>query len=117
MGVGFTRTQLIGNINSAFHADNIAATAGSVAHLPGDADAFDIVHALGLFNLPSAEALVAYRAGLGIPPLNQAILALAFKTAVADKVPLNFAIVSGHAEQVSVSASDKLISVVLTRVD
>lgn len=117
MGSPFTRPQLVGDINKAFNAKNIDSTADSVAHLAEEADAFDIVHTLGLFNLPSDEALAAYRADLGVPQLNKAILGLAFKAAVAGKIPLHFAIVTGHRESVEVTTSDKLISVVLTRVD
>ncbi len=117
MGTSFTRPTLVGNINTAFSARNISGTADSVAHLAAEADAFDIVHALGFFNLPSDAELAAYKADLKIPPLNKAILALAFQTAVASKIPLSFAIVGGHAESVQVTTSDSLISVVLTRID
>jgi hypothetical protein len=117
MGVGFARHELVGRINNAFHPDNIADSADKVAHLGDNADAFDIVHALGLFGLGSDQALAAYRSSLPIPPLNNAIMAQAFQYAVANKIALSFAIASGHAEAIQVTTSDKLISVVLTRVD
>ena len=117
MGTPFTRPALVGDINKAFQASNIEDTVVRVAHLAEEADAFDIVHALGFFNLPSDAELAAYRADLGVPALNKAMLALAFKSAVAGKIPLSFAIVSGHRESVEVTTSDSLIAVVLTRVD
>ena len=117
MGTPFTRPQLVSDINRAFQPSRISETADRVAHLAAEADAFDIVHTLGLFNLPSDAELAAYRADLKVPALNKAVLGIAFKHAVATKTPLHFSIVSGHAEMVSVSTSDTLISVVLTRVD
>lgn len=117
MGTSFTRPTLVGNINTAFSARNIEDTVSRVAHLAADADAFDFVHALGFFNLPSDAELAAYKADLKIPPLNKAILALAFQTAIANKIPLTFAIIGGHAESVQVTTSDTLVSVVLTRID
>lgn len=117
MGSPFTRPQLVGDINKAFNVRSIEDTAGRVAHLAAEADAFDIVHTLGLFNLPSDDELAKYRADLEVPALHKAVLALAFQTAVANRTPLHFAIVSGHAEMVQVSSSATLITVVLTRVD
>jgi hypothetical protein len=117
MGMGFARHQLVGRINDAFHPDNIADSADKVAHLGQDADAFDIVHELGLFQFPPGMDLNAYRASLPIPSLNNAIMAQAFQHAVTNKIPLSFAIASGHAEAIQVTTSDKLVSVVLTRVD
>jgi|GEM_PF-3840358 len=116
MGIGFARHSLVGRVNDAFHADNIATTAAAATTAP-DADALDIVHSLGLFQLPSQAALEAYRAQLGIPPLNLAIMTLAFRESVQNKIPLSFTVASGHAEAVQVATSDTLISVVLTRVD
>ena len=117
MGIGFSRQSLVHRINDAFHADKIEATAATAAKAGPDADAYQIVHTLELFGLPDDQALEAYRAGLPIPPLNNAILTAAFQYSVQNKIPLNFAISSGHIEGVQVSTSDKLISVVLTRVD
>ncbi len=117
MGTSFIRPTLVGNINRAFSARNIEDTATRVAHLAADADAFDYVHALGFFNLPSDAELAAYKADTNIPPLNKAIMAMAFQTAIAGKIPLSFAIIGGHAEAVQVTTSDSLISVVLTRID
>jgi hypothetical protein len=117
MGTPFTRPQLIRDINHAFHADRIGETSDKVAHLATEADAFDIVHSLGLFKLPSDEDLAKYREDLQVPALHKAVLALSFKTAVESKIALHFAIVTGHAEMVQVSSSDTLITVVLTRVD
>ena len=117
MGTMLSRPQLVSDINRAFHANRIEDTAARLAALPPEADAFDHIHALGLFNLGSREELESYRAALPIPPLNQAILAAAFRFAVANKVPLSFAIVGGNDEAVHVSTSGKLVSVVLTRID
>ncbi|MCW3477208.1 hypothetical protein [Limobrevibacterium gyesilva] len=117
MGVGFERHQLVSRINDAFQASNIAATSATAARLGRDADAFDIVHALGLFEFPPGLELATYRSRLPIPDLNKAILALAFRHSVDNKVPLSFAIASGHAEAIRVTTSEKLVSVVLTRVD
>ncbi len=117
MGTPFTRPQLVRDINHAFHPERISATAEQVAGLAPGSDAFDIVHALGLFQLPSDEELVKYRADLQVPALHKAVLALAFNASIGGKVPLHFAIVTGHAEMIAVSTSDNLISVVLTRVD
>lgn len=117
MGTPFTRPQLVRDINHAFHPARIGATAEQVAGLAPGADAFDIVHALGLFQLPSDDELVKYRDDLQVPELHKAILGLAFNASIKGKVPLHFAIVTGHAEMISVSTSDTLISVVLTRVD
>ena len=117
MGTPFTRPQLVRDINHAFHPSRIAETADKVAHLAAEADAFDIVHSLGLFHLPTDEDLERYREDLQVPALHKAVLALAFKSAVEGRIALHFAIVTGHAEAVSLSTSDSLISVVLTRVD
>ncbi len=117
MGTPFTRPKLVRDINHAFHSDRIGETADKVAHLAEEADAFDIVHSLGLFNLPADEDLVKYREDLQVPALHKAVLALAFKLSVESKTPLHFAIVTGHAEMVQVSSSEALITVVLTRVD
>lgn len=117
MGTSFTRPTLVGNINNSFKPSAIETTAASVSNLGPDADAFDIIHALGHFDLATDAALAEYKAGLAIPPINRAILALAFQASVTGKIPLSFAIVGGHAEAVQVTVSDKLISVVLTRVD
>ena len=117
MGTPFTRPQLVRDNNRAFQANNIGETSDKVAHLAAEADAFDIVHSLGLFNLPSDEELVRYREDLQVPALHKAVLALAFKMSVESRIPLHFAIVTGHAEMVQLSSSDDLITVVLTRVD
>ncbi|MBU6499603.1 MAG: hypothetical protein KGJ41_08970 [Rhodospirillales bacterium] len=117
MGMMVLRPALVGRINQAFSARQIAATAARLARLPAQADVFDLVGELGLFELAEGTTVAAYRASLPIPALNQAILTLAFRQAVRDVTPLNFAIVSGHGEAVHVSTSEKLISVVLVRVD
>ena len=117
MGTPFTRPQLVRDINHAFHPERIGTTAEKVASLAPGADAFDIVHALGLFQLPSDDELVKYRADLQVPELHKSILGLAFNASIAGKVPLHFSIVTGHAEMISVSTSDTLISVALTRID
>lgn len=117
MGTGFARQSLVHRINDAFNADRIDATADTAAKAGPDADAFQIVHTLELFGLPDDEALEAYRAGLPIPALNNTILTAAFQYSVQNKIPLNFSISSGHVEGVQVTTSDKLISVVLTRID
>jgi hypothetical protein len=117
MGTMISRPQLVSDINHAFHPTRIAETAARLANLPPAADAFDHIHALGLFNLASQDELESYRSSLPIPPLNREVLAAAFRFAVANKVPLSFAIVGGNDEAVHVSTSDKLVSVVLTRID
>ena len=117
MGFGRVRQQLIQNINDAFHANQVAASAQQVAHLGDDADAFDIVHELGLFQFAPGQTLQAYRASLPIPELHQQVLKGAFQSAVQNKKPLTFGIVSGPAEAVHVSESDTHIHVVLTRKD
>jgi hypothetical protein len=117
MGFGIARHQLVHRINTAFHHDQIAASAHRVAHLGHDADAFDIVHGLGLFEFPPGTTLDAYRRGLAIPDLHKTILKNAFQAAVHDKTPLTFAVVSGPAEAVQVTSSKTHIHVVLTRTD
>lgn len=117
MGTGFARQSLVGRINDAFRADNIEATAQTAAGVGPNGDAFDIVHALGLFQLPPELTLETYRGQLPIPELNKAVLALAFQYSVQNKVPLSFAIVSGPEENVHLTTSDTLVSLVLTRID
>jgi hypothetical protein len=117
MGSGFARTQLVGRINTAFHADSIATTADSVAHLPPEADAFDIVHELGLFQFPPGATLENYRSELPVPPVNKDVLAAAFRNAIATRTPLRFEIVSGTEESVQVTSGALGITVVLTRID
>jgi hypothetical protein len=117
MGVGLARHQLVHRINDAFGPDKIAATADSVATLPGNPDAYDILHSQGLFDFPPGYELDRYRRSLPIPDLNNQIMTLAFQTAVKSKIPLSFGIVSGDAEQIQVTASPTRIVVVLTRKD
>ena len=117
MGFGIARHQLVHRINGAFHHDQIAASARRVAHLGHDADAFDIIHGLGLFEFPVGTTLDAYRSGLAIPDLHKAILKQAFQAAVQHKTPLTFAIASGPSEAVQVTTSKTHIHVVLTRTD
>jgi hypothetical protein len=117
MGFGLARQQLVGRINDAFHTDQVGASAAGVAHLGDDADAFDIVHELGLFQFPPGLTLDHYRRNLPVPELNKAILKLAFQAAVQGKIPLTFGIVSGAAEAVQVTITDTHIHVVLTRID
>jgi hypothetical protein len=117
MGFGMVRHQLVHRINTAFHHDQIAASAHRVAHLGHDADAFDIIHGLGLFEFPKGTTLDAYRSGLAIPDLHKIILKNAFQAAVQHKQPLTFAVVSGPSEAVQVTTSNTHIHVVLTRTD
>ena len=117
MGSGFARTQLVGRINTAFHADSIAASADSVAHLPAEADAFDIVHELGLFQFPAGVTLENYRSALAVPQVNKDALAAAFRNAIATRTPLKFEIVSGTRESVQVTHDAAGITVTLTRID
>ena len=96
MGVGFARAQLVYRINDAFGPDKIAATADSVATLPPEADTFDILHSLGLFQFPPGLELDAYRRSLPIPELNKQAMTAAFQASVKGRIPLSFAIVSGE---------------------
>ena len=117
MGFGIARHQLVHRINGAFHHDQIATSAHRVAHLGHDADAFDIIHGLGLFEFPPGTTLDAYRRGLAIPELHKTILKEAFQAAVQHKMPLTLAIASGPSEAVQVTTSKTHIHVVLTRTD
>jgi hypothetical protein len=117
MGFGMARHQLVHRINDAFHSNNIANSARRVAHLGPDADAFDIIHGLGLFDLPAGTTLDSYRNSLPIPELHKTILKQAFQAAVHGKKPLTFAVASGPSEGVQVSSSATHIHVVLTRTD
>ena len=113
------RPRLVGAINQAFSAGQIAATSARLAALARDPtkDAFDFVHELGLFNLPAGTPLAQYRGQLPIPALHAGVMTEAFRHSITDKIPLSLAIVGGHAEGVQVHSSHKLVSLVLTRVD
>ena len=111
------RHQLVHRINHAFHRDQIQDTARRIAHLGPNADAFDIVHGLGLFEFPHGTTLDSYRNGLPIPELHKTVLKQAFQAAVHTKTPLTFAVASGPSEAVQVSHSATHIHVVLTRTD
>ena len=117
MGFGLVRQGLVQRINDAFHPNQITGSAQRVAHLGPDADAFEIVHELGLFQFPAGQTLPAYRASLPVPELHKQVLKSAFQAAVQNRKPLTFGIVSGAAEGVQVSESDTHIHVVLTRKD
>jgi hypothetical protein len=117
MGFGIARHQLVHRVNTAFHRDEIAASAHRVAHLGHDADAFDIIHGLGLFQFPPGMTLDAYRNSLPIPDLNKTVLKHAFQASVQNKTPLTFGIVHGPAESVQVTVSATHIHVILTRTD
>jgi hypothetical protein len=117
MGVGFARAQLVYRINDAFGPDKIAETADSVATLPPEADSFDILHSLRLFQFPPGLELEAYRRSLPIPDLNKQAMTAAFQVSVKDQIPLSFAIVSGDSEQIQVTYSPTRIIVVLIRQD
>ena len=117
MGFGRIRQQVSEDINEAFHPNRIHASAQRVAHLGDDADAFDIVHELGVFQFPPGQTLHAYRASLPIPELHKQVLKAAFQSAVQNRKPLTFGIVSGAAESVQVAESASHIHVVLTRKD
>jgi hypothetical protein len=117
MGFGIARHQLVHRINTAFHHEQIVASAQRVVHLGHDADAFEIIHGLALFEFPAGMTLDAYRDSLAIPDLHKAILKQAFQAAVQHKTPLTFAVVSGPAEAVLVTTSKTHIHVVLTRTD
>ncbi len=77
MGAGFVRHSLVERINTAFRHDGIDDSAAKVAHLDDDADAFVILHTLGLFEFDPGVTLETYRANLGIPDINKAVLTLA----------------------------------------
>jgi hypothetical protein len=117
MGFGLVRQGLVQRINDAFHPNQVAGSARRVAHLGPNADAFDIVHELGLFQFPPGQTLGAYRASLPIPEVHHQVLKSAFQSAVQNHKPLTFGIVSGGAEGVHVSETDSHIHVVLTRKD
>ena len=116
---GRQRYSILQTVNEAFAADRIGATAQQLAATAArpETDAFDLVHGLGAFGLPTQAALDSYRSSLPIPPLSHQLLTAAFKHSVTHKIPLSFAIVGGHAEGVHVQSSPKLVSVVLTRAD
>jgi hypothetical protein len=117
MGFGLVRQGLVLRINEAFEAAQVTVSAQRVAHLGPDADAFEIVHELGLFQFPAGQTLPAYRSSLPIPELHKQVLKAAFQSAVQNRKPLTFGIVSGPAEGVQVSESSTHIHVVLTRKD
>jgi hypothetical protein len=117
MGFGIARHQLVHRINTAFHHDQIEASARRIVHLGHGADAFDLIHGLGLFEFPAGTTLDAYRRSLAIPDLHKTILKEAFQAAVQHKTPLTFAVVSGPSEAVQVTTSKTHIHVVLTRTD
>jgi len=117
MGFGLVRQGLVQRVNDAFAPHQVAGSAQRVAHLGPNADAFDIVHELGLFQFPPGQTLPAYRASLPIPDLHRRVLQGAFQSAVQNRKPLTFGIVSGGAEAVHVSETDSHIHVVLTRKD
>ena len=115
--VSAVRYSLLEKINTAFNAENIRESARKVAHLPPEADAFEIVHALELFDMPRRATLTSYRRNTKIPDVILAVLGTAFRHAVAAKVPLSFSVVAGHAFGASVTVAPHLISVHLTRID
>ena len=115
--VSAVRYSLLERVNDAFSAENIAQTSRRAAGLPATADAFDIVHALELFDLRGRATLASYRRNTGIPPVILEVLAAAFRHAIASKTPLSFSVVGGHAFGASVTVSRQLISVHLTRID
>jgi len=117
MGIGMVRHGLVQRINDAFHPNEVARSAQRVAHLGPGADAFEILHELGLFQFQAGQTLPAYRASLPIPDLHKDVLKGAFQAAVQNRKPLTFGIVTGPAEAVHVSESDSHIHVVLTRKD
>jgi hypothetical protein len=117
MAGGYARHKLVADVNNSFQASKIADTAAKVGPLTDTHDTFDILHALGHFELPDAAALDKYRNDLSIPAINRAAMDLAFRAAITEKCPLSFAVVSGHAESLQITVSDTLISVILTRVD
>ncbi len=117
MGAGLARHQLIHRVNDAFGPDKIAATAASAPALPANADTVDILHAQGLFEFPPGFDIERYRTGLKIPDLNMQIMTAAFQTALKNKIPLSWGIVSGEQEQIQVTTTPTRIVVVLTRVD
>jgi hypothetical protein len=117
MGTGFARASLVNRINTAFAADKLADTAGKVAPLGPDADAFALIHESAEFRLAPGMTLEQYRDSLPIPDLNKSILTAAFQYSVAQHIPLSIAIESGKEEMISVTTSATAIAVVLTRVD
>jgi hypothetical protein len=117
MGMGLARAQLVYRINDAFGPGKIAETADSVATLPPEADTFDILHALRLFQFPPGLELDQYRRSLPIPELNKQAMTAAFKASIQGRIPLSFAIVSSDSEQIQVTYSPSRIIVVLIRND
>jgi hypothetical protein len=117
---GMKRGELIRQINKAFDRRNIRRTARRVARLGPQADFLTIFDDLGVIALVSRLELSAYRRVLKIPSLNRRILTAAFRAALfgtGGPTPLRFHIFSGDDEAVEVTTTDRLIDVVLIRVD
>ena len=117
---GFRRSDFIRQINIAFNAANIAATAQRLSNLRQRGDMLQILHELGILAIVTPKSLAAYRRELGIPRLNQKILTDAFRQALwggTAPTPLRFQIWSGRQEAIEVTVTPRQIGVVLIRVD
>jgi hypothetical protein len=111
------RRTLVRNLNTAFSANRIAATARQLANLPPQADFLDITKALGFLDAFDRGNFAQYRRSLPFPYLIQAILTLIYRTALFSRprTPMKIQIQDGRKYSVEVSIADRLISVVLTR--
>ncbi len=112
------RNDLIRDINLAFSAGQIVATLGRLAPLTPNDDCLSIVDKLGFFAPIHGGNLRRYRRVVGIPRLNLRIMTLAFRTALLNRptpIPLQFDIVTGQSESVSVTTAPTGSSGVLSR--
>jgi hypothetical protein len=117
--VGF-RDELIENVNRAFSAENIRGTLGRLAPLAPREDVFDILDRLGFLDRVQPHDIRRYRREVGIPPLNQRILTIAFRASLLARplpVPLHLNITGGEEEAIEIATATELIEVRLTRVD
>lgn len=120
MGDLTNRTKLAANLNRAFSASQIAASAQIVKQLSPRADFLDISQALGALDHLQIGNLRRYRRRLTLPPVVQRILTATYRTALLTKpnpIPLRIQIKHGRRHSIEVNSTNTSISVVLTRPD
>ena|SRR5579864_6714541 len=120
MGMARYRVQLTRDLNRAFGAPNIEASAQIVRALPARADFLDISEALGLLAQHHGGNFRRYRQKLTLPRVVQRVLTAAYKESLLNQpkpIPLRIQINKAPRHSVQVEYTEKQIKVVLNRPD
>jgi hypothetical protein len=125
MGSSVIRKNLVKNINQKFGAKGVKTTAKDLHPLlQAGGDAFDMVHRYGFLDEDmkqhGTDDITRYKEVQGMPHLHKVLMGHAFRHALTHKpspLPIEFDVLAGPAEGISVETTSRAVKVTLTRVD